>query len=101
MRNSTSPGPRPAASLVKYGSTPSSSVYQRLAKRQGIPQKDVACALEGYADDMLSDLKDVKFAYPSRLDRVWRKFALGTVSQCYTTPVVLDALLERSCHGRT
>src|SRR4029453_1356233 len=31
MRNSTEPGPRPAASLMKYGSTPSSSVYQRVA----------------------------------------------------------------------
>src|SRR5258708_12669179 len=31
MRNSTYPDPRPAASLLKYGSTPSSSVYQRAA----------------------------------------------------------------------
>jgi len=31
-------------------------VLERLAERHGIPQKDVTYALEGYADDMLSDL---------------------------------------------
>src|SRR5262245_729064 len=31
MRNSTYPGPRPAVSLLKYGLTPRSSVYQRVA----------------------------------------------------------------------
>jgi hypothetical protein len=31
-------------------------VLKRLAERHGIPQKDIDYAIEGYADDMLSDL---------------------------------------------
>jgi hypothetical protein len=31
-------------------------VLERLAERHGISQKDVAYAIDGYADDMLSDL---------------------------------------------
>ena len=31
-------------------------VLERLAERHGISQKDVTYAIEGYADDMLSDL---------------------------------------------
>jgi hypothetical protein len=31
-------------------------VLERLAERQGISQKDVNYAIDGYADDMLSDL---------------------------------------------
>ena len=31
-------------------------VLARLAKKHGISQKGVSCAIDGYADDMLSDL---------------------------------------------
>lgn len=31
-------------------------VLERLANKHGIPQRDVTYAIDGYADDMLSDL---------------------------------------------
>jgi hypothetical protein len=56
LRNSPAGGCSQTHLDVREAKAELREVLERLAERHGIPQKDVTYALEGYADDMLSDL---------------------------------------------